>query len=67
MRKLTAILRKEDNMFISFCPELGVTSQGKTQKKAVENLKEASELYLEEFPENDTLQLSFEVAAHVKA
>ena len=67
MRKLTAILRKEDNVYIAFCPELGTTSQGITQKKAVENLKEACELYLEEFPADNTLQLSFVVAANAKA
>jgi len=30
--------------------ELGVVSQGKTLDEAVANLKEATELYLEEFP-----------------
>lgn len=47
-RKFSATLKKEDNWFVSYCPELGVTSQGKTEKSALTNLKEAIELYLEE-------------------
>ena len=37
-------------MFISFCPEVGTTSQGKSIEESIANLKEATELYLEEFP-----------------
>ena len=50
MRQLTAVLHKEGDMFISFCPEVGTTSQGKTIEESIANLKEATELYLEEFP-----------------
>ena len=32
------------------CPELGTASQGETIEAAIANLKEATELYLEEFP-----------------
>jgi predicted RNase H-like HicB family nuclease len=32
------------------CPEVGAVSQGCTLEAAVKNLKEAAELYLEEFP-----------------
>ena len=32
------------------CPEVGTVSQGETIESAVANLKEATELYLEEFP-----------------
>ena len=32
------------------CPEVGTISQGHTVEEAVANLKEATELYLEEFP-----------------
>ncbi|MBN2127187.1 MAG: type II toxin-antitoxin system HicB family antitoxin [Candidatus Diapherotrites archaeon] len=49
-KKFSAIITKEDNWFVSFCPELGVASQGKTKKTALNNLKEAVELYLEEDP-----------------
>ena len=46
----TTILHKEEDMYIAECPEVGTVSQGKTIKEILENLKEATELYLEEFP-----------------
>ncbi len=49
-RTLTAVLHKEDDLFVAECPEVGTVSQGYTLDEAVENLKEATELYLEEFP-----------------
>ncbi len=50
MQTLTAIIEKEENIYIARCPEVGTVSQGKTIEEAVANLKEATELYLEEFP-----------------
>ena len=47
---LTAVIHKEDNLYVAQCPEVGTASQGKTVEEAVANLKEATELYLEEFP-----------------
>ncbi|MDO9098703.1 MAG: type II toxin-antitoxin system HicB family antitoxin [Candidatus Methanoperedens sp.] len=47
---LTAVLHKEDDMYVAECPEVGTFSQGITIEEAVDNLKEATELYLEEFP-----------------
>lgn len=44
---LTSVLWKEDVGYVSKCPELGVASAGDTPEEAVENLKEAVELYLE--------------------
>ena len=49
-RTLTAVLHKEEDLFVAECPEVGTVSQGYTLDEAVENLKEATELYLEEFP-----------------
>ncbi len=48
----SAVLHKEEDMFIAECPEIGTASQGKTVEEALGNLKEATELYLEEFPRN---------------
>jgi len=48
MRKLTAIVEKDDDWYTAYCPQLGTVSQGKTPKSALVNLKEATELYLEE-------------------
>jgi len=44
---------KEDNFFVARCPELGVTSQGKTLEEAQVNTKEAIELYIESFGIDD--------------
>jgi predicted RNase H-like HicB family nuclease len=46
----TAIIHKEDNLYVAECPEIGTASQGETIEEAVKNLQEATELYLEEFP-----------------
>jgi len=46
---LTAVLHKEDDLYVAECPEVGTFSQGSSVEEAVANLKEATELYLEEF------------------
>jgi len=51
---LTAAIHKEDDKFVAQCPEVGTASQGKTIEEAAKNLKEATELYLEEFPLKST-------------
>ena len=49
--KVKAIIWKEEDMYVIRDAVLGITTQGKTIEEAVNNLKEALELYLEEFPE----------------
>lgn len=51
MEMFTAILQKEEDMYVAKCSEIGTVSQGYTIEEAVANLKEATELYLEEFLE----------------
>jgi predicted RNase H-like HicB family nuclease len=46
----TAVLHKERDLYVANCPEVGTVSQGKSIEEAVANLKEATELYLDEFP-----------------
>ena len=48
MRQLTAVIHQENSWFVAENPETGVASQGKTQREALVNLKEAVSLYLEE-------------------
>ena len=65
MQTFTAVLHKEEDMYVAECPEVGTVSQGRTLDEAVSNLKEATELYLEEFPlegEGKSLITTFEVA-----
>ncbi|MCK4808869.1 MAG: type II toxin-antitoxin system HicB family antitoxin [Candidatus Aenigmarchaeota archaeon] len=49
MRSFMISIQKEDNFFVARCPELNVTSQGKTLEDAQANIKEAIELYIESF------------------
>ena len=64
--KVTVIIQKEENWYVSKCMENNVASQGKTIEEAMRNLKEAIELYYEDekpdFKENDTLITMMEVA-----
>ena len=50
VRTFTAVIHREDDLYVATCPELGTVSQGATIEDALANLKEATELYLEEFP-----------------
>ncbi|HHS97773.1 MAG TPA: type II toxin-antitoxin system HicB family antitoxin [Chloroflexi bacterium] len=49
-RTFSAIIYKEGNVYVAECPEVGTVSQGATLEEALANLREATELYLEEFP-----------------
>lgn len=50
VRTFTAVLHQEGDLYVAECPEVGTVSQGQTVEEAVANLREATELYLEEFP-----------------
>ena len=56
----TAIIHKEEQLYVAECPEVGTASQGYTLEEAVANLKEATELYLEEMPLFDAGTYSLE-------
>ena len=49
--ELQSVIWKEGNIYVIKEAVTGVTTQGRTIEEAVENLKEALELYLEEMPE----------------
>ncbi|MFS0516674.1 type II toxin-antitoxin system HicB family antitoxin [Nostoc sp. UIC 10607] len=60
-RTFTAILHWEEDVYVAECPEVGTASQGETIEEAMSttgyayaNLREATELYLEEFPLSET-------------
>jgi predicted RNase H-like HicB family nuclease len=46
-KQLTAIIEREGNGYVSFCPELDIASQGDTIEEARINLREAQELFFE--------------------
>jgi len=63
---LTAVLQQEEDVYVATCPEVGTVSQGPTVEQALANLREATELYLEEFPlfrASRPLLTTFEVTA----
>jgi predicted RNase H-like HicB family nuclease len=51
--KLTAIIYpdSETDWLLAECPEIGTASQGHTEEEALANLQEATDLYLESFPQ----------------
>ena len=64
-RSFTAIVHREEVLYVAECSEVGTVSQGATVEEALANLKEATELYLEEFPlpeRGQPLLTTFEVA-----
>jgi len=50
--QFTTIIKKEGKLYVAYCVELGVVSQGKTIEQAKNNLKEATELYIENEPKS---------------
>lgn len=65
IKTFSAVIHKEEDMYIAECPEIGTVSQGFTIEEGLANLKEATELYLEEFPNpkfEKPLMTTFEVA-----
>jgi predicted RNase H-like HicB family nuclease len=66
-KTFTAVVHKEESIFVAECPEVGTVSQGNTFDEALENLKEATELYLEDFSIHETgktIITTFELAVH---
>jgi len=51
--KLTAIIfpDSETDWLVAECTEIGTASQGHTEEEALANLQEATDLYLESFPQ----------------
>lgn len=49
METFTALIQREEDMYIAKCSEVSTVSQGATVGEVIENLKEATEIYLEEF------------------
>jgi len=65
---LTAVLiPAEEGGFVALNPETGTTTEGESVSEAISNLREATELYLEEFPLKQVgqpLLTTFEIGAH---
>ena len=64
-KTFTVAIMREEDWFIAKCVENGVTSQGESIDEAIENLKEAIELFYEDeqIPEfSQTFLTTLEVA-----
>ncbi len=66
--ELTAVLSPaEEGGYVAFNPETGTASQGESIDEALANLREATSLYLEEFPlvvTGHPLVTMFSIPAH---
>lgn len=66
--ELSAVLTSApEGGYVAFNPETGTTTQGESVEDALANLREATELYLEEFPltvVGRPLLTTFQVAAY---
>ncbi len=58
-RSFTALVQREDDGWVSLCPELDVASQGDTPEEAEANLREAIELFLESAPAEELARRRF--------
>jgi len=52
-QKFTAVIERENDGYVSLCPELDIASQGGTVEEAKANLTEAIELFLESADETE--------------
>jgi predicted RNase H-like HicB family nuclease len=50
MRQFTAVIERDEDWYVALCPELDITSQGKSVEDARRNLIEAIELFFEVAP-----------------
>lgn len=46
-KRLTAVIQREDDGFVAYCPELDIASQGNSIQNARDQLREALELFFE--------------------
>ncbi|MGF1641722.1 MAG: hypothetical protein ACFCUO_12300 [Rhodospirillales bacterium] len=66
MRLTAVLIPAPEGGLIALNPETGTTTQGETIEEAIANLREATTLYLEEFPlvkGGEPLVTTFEVEA----
>ena len=56
-KEKSIITRAEEGGFIAVDPNTGTTTQGETYQEALQNLQEATSLYLKTFPKKTDLNL----------
>lgn len=58
MKRIHSVIWKEDKWFVAKALEVEIASQGKNEKEALSNLKEALELYFEDQTEVELASVS---------
>ena len=69
MEMTAIVMPAPEGGFVALNPETGSTSQGETVEEAVANLREATRLYIEEFPlvqAGRPLLTTFEIPANAQ-
>jgi len=69
--ELSAVVWRDDGIYVALCPELDVASQGKSVEEALRSLKEALELCLddedaEELPKREVEELKELLSSYVQ-
>ena len=54
-RQLSFVLYQEDDGFVARCLDVNVASEGDSEDEAIDNLREALELYFEDAPADDVV------------
>lgn len=54
-QSFTVAIYKEEDMYIAECLDVGTVDQGSTIEEAINNLREATKLYLEECPDVEAI------------
>lgn len=54
-KQLTCIIEKEEDFYVSLCPQMDIASQGKSVEEARKNLVEAIGLFFEMASPNEIL------------
>lgn len=62
---LKSVVWKENKYYISQCLEVDVSSFGKTKKEALDNLQDALELYFEDIPLPEKVEVKSPIIASV--
>ncbi|MDI6846534.1 MAG: type II toxin-antitoxin system HicB family antitoxin [Candidatus Bathyarchaeia archaeon] len=67
----SSIVWREENLYVAWCPDLDIASQGKSIEESLDNLKEAIELYLEDedatIPKKKTTTIVTTVSVETRA
>ena len=64
-RSLSYVAYQQDDGFVARCLNLNVASDGDTEQQAVDNLREALELYFEDADDDDLPEVEHPHAGHL--